>query len=161
MTFALNPTNEQTEIQFQLNAVSQNGTSTEDSTGTSTGVKVGASIGAVAGAALIIGLVFLLFRRRRRSQGNAIDEAIRDETNGKVGGGSSYTDTEAGKSPLTEVKPHVPPKGEELHGYSSPSELGVNRDPAELASEQSPAEMYSPHEYHPNAYPMRPSEPRL
>ena len=82
MTFALNPTNEQTEIQFQLNAVSQNGTSTEDSTGTSTGVKVGASIGAVAGAALIVGLVFLLFRRRRRSQGHAIDEAVRDETNG-------------------------------------------------------------------------------
>ncbi len=161
MTFALNPTNEQTEIQFQLNAVSQNGTSTEDSTGTATGVKVGASIGAVAGAALIVGLVFLLFRRRRRSQGHAIDEAVRDETNGKVGAGSSYTDTEAGKSPLTEVKPHVPPKGEELHGYSSPSELGVNRDPAELASEQSPAEMYSPHEYHPNAYPMRPSEPRF
>lgn len=160
MVFALNPTNEQTEIKFQLNAVAQNGTSTDKSSGTSTGVKVGASIGAVAGAATIAGLIFFLFRRRRQNSLKSANDPAGDDTMKKVGAGSSYTDTEAGNSPVTEVKPNVPPKGEELHGYSSPSELGVNRDPAELMSEQKPVELYSPDEYHPNTSPTNTSGPR-
>ncbi|KAK0101162.1 hypothetical protein ONS95_012858 [Cadophora gregata] len=153
MTFALNPTNEQTESQFQLNAVVQNGTLTEKSSGTSTGVKVGASLGAVAGVALIVSLTFFVLRRSRRSSAKVASKPNGDDTITKSGAGSSYTDTEAGNSPVTEVKPVVPPKGEELHGYSSPSELGINQDPAELMSAQTPVELSSPHEYHPPTFP--------
>ncbi|KAG4440569.1 hypothetical protein IFR05_003936 [Cadophora sp. M221] len=149
MTFALNPNNEQTEVLFQLNAVGQNGTSTEKSSGTSTGVKVGASIGAVAGAGILIALIFLLFRRRRQNN-RADGDLARDDEMNKARAGSNYTDTEAGVSPVTEVKPIVPPKGEELHGYSSASELGAQRPPAELMG-QPPAELYSPHEYTPTS----------
>ncbi|KAH9217513.1 hypothetical protein DL95DRAFT_386361 [Leptodontidium sp. 2 PMI_412] len=146
MTFALNPNNEQTEVRFQLNAVAQNGTSTEKSSGKSTGVKVGASIGAVAGAAILIALIFLLFRRRQNNK--TVSDLARDDEINKARAGSNYTDTEAGNSPVIEVKQIVPPKGQELHGYSSASELGAQRPPAELMGPP-PAELYSPHEYSP------------
>ncbi|KAH7310009.1 hypothetical protein BKA65DRAFT_442142 [Rhexocercosporidium sp. MPI-PUGE-AT-0058] len=157
MTFALNPTNEQTEVLFQLKAA-QNGTSTDKSNGTSTGVKVGASIAAVAGVAILIGVMFFLFRRRRQNNITAGDSANHDTMN-KASDGFNYADTEAGNSPMSDFKPIVPPKGQELHGNSSASELGAYRPPAELMG-QSAAELYSPHEYHSTTSPMNPNSDR-
>ncbi|CAL3966148.1 unnamed protein product [Diplocarpon coronariae] len=89
MIFALNPSNEQTAKLFQLNAISQNGTSTESSAGMSTGVKVGVSIAAVTGAALILGLFFLFRRHRRNSTENATGSEY--QAVGKTGrSGSGY-----------------------------------------------------------------------
>ncbi|KAI6715324.1 hypothetical protein JHW43_002174, partial [Diplocarpon mali] len=140
MIFALNPSNEQTAKLFQLNAISQNGTSTESSAGMSTGVKVGVSIAAVAGAALILGLFFLFRRHRRNSTENATGSEY--QAVGKTGRSGS-SDTEAASTQLSEAGPGVPQKTqrEELHGWSAPTELGAHRPPAEMA--QPPVEIYT------------------
>ncbi|CZS93015.1 uncharacterized protein RAG0_03496 [Rhynchosporium agropyri] len=154
MTFALNPTNEQTEVLFQLNAAAQDKTPKSDSP--STGVKVGASIGAVAGLAIIIGIIFFLIRRRRQNNNLRAQDDMRDTTINKMRENSTYTDTEAGMSPTSEIQPALPFKGPELHGNSSVPELVSQRPPAELMDRRLPVEMYSPGEWETtaNSYPL-------
>ncbi|KAL2067671.1 hypothetical protein VTL71DRAFT_15767 [Oculimacula yallundae] len=144
MTFALNPTNEQTEVLFELNALAQGRES--NSSATSTGVKVGASVGAVAGVAILLGIAFFFIRRRRQNKNSEAQSAMRNTPMDKAREDSTYTDTEAGMSPISQIKPSLPPKGQELHGNSSVSELVAQRPPAELM-DRPPVELYSPQEW--------------
>jgi hypothetical protein len=151
MVFALNPTSAESAGAFQAKAIGQPSSST--STGISTGAKVGIAIGSIAGVGCLL-LIALLFLRKRR-------QALADAENAKGSSGyqksldghsptilssqqnmyyrSGLTPINTKSTPAQALSqsvypeaPNPPPKGEELHGISSPSEMATayNQDAA-------------------------------
>lgn len=124
MTFALNPTTDQTYAEFRQAAITQSGASSQTSkSGLSTGAKAGVGIGIGAVALMLISLL-LLFLRRCRNLDRAVQEMESRENivMGQMDNPPSvYTSRD--RKVLDEEKPAVPPKGGELHGLSSPVEL--------------------------------------
>lgn len=125
MTFALNPTSEQSEALFQQAAINQNGTSApiHKSTthhGLSTGAKVGIALGVCIPVIILAILAFFFFQRRRGAKRNPADNRPVEEY--------YAVDQKPPSENMNEVDvkdnaPQVPPKGSEVHGDSMTSEL--------------------------------------
>ncbi|TVY69039.1 putative GPI-anchored cupredoxin [Lachnellula suecica] len=136
MTFALNPTTDQTAAEFRQAAMSQNGTLTTVSkeSGTSNSVKIGVGVGVSVGALAGIAGALALFLIRRRRKSREVKEIGSPDVGNKS---SAYDSKGYGRDERkwndTSVHKHppVPPKYEELHAISSPVEM-EGSPPAEL-----------------------------
>ncbi|KAF4624960.1 hypothetical protein G7Y89_g13207 [Cudoniella acicularis] len=140
MVFALNPNSTDTEAAFFRNAINSPLTSSSPSTSSttpSTSVKVGVGIGVGALVLILAALAGLFFRNRRqkarRGEIKEIDGGYKStENKGTIMGSdisSMRTTYKNGNHPLDYERerepPQVPPKGQELHGISSPTELAA------------------------------------
>ncbi|KAH8595961.1 hypothetical protein B0O99DRAFT_594253 [Bisporella sp. PMI_857] len=132
MTFALNPTNEQSQAVFQAAAISQGSTSdtvsksSKSDGGLSAGAKAGIAIAVIVPVIIIAFLIVWFIRRRNR---NARQEPIhsppaeyysQDNKPSVIGTADGYRGY---MSDAKENVPPVPPKGEEVHGESMRNEL--------------------------------------
>lgn len=125
MTFALNPTSDQSEALFQQAAITQNGTSatvtkSTSQSGLSTGAKVGIALGVSIPVIIIAILAFFFFARRKKNvhRDGDLNPTVEWYVNDhKVSGEDS------GATDVKVNKPKVPPKGSEVHGDSRASEL--------------------------------------
>lgn len=146
MTFALNPTSEQSQASFQQAAITQNGTNfstpvskSSSGSGLSTGAKAGISLGVSIPVILIAILAFFFFVRRRKQKAKAqLAQQARDSTPAeyyatdvKVSGEENNTEPSLAPSAL--------PRGPEVHGDSMRGEL-PGYEPAEM-----PTTRYSRH----------------
>jgi len=126
MTFALNPTTEQTGSTFRQVAISQNGTQStieKSGSGATKAVKIGIGISVVVVSLMVITLGVFFFSRHRRDNSEVSDtssETSKDLSDAK--GGAIYGGRDWSTDSLDE-KPPVPPKAEELHDICSPVEI--------------------------------------
>ena len=127
MTFALNPTTDQTEAAFRQTAISQNGTEPEAShtaptiaKSTSVKIAIGVVVGVVALALMVLAFCLL---RRWKLKGYSERPKEPDATSTRNSDRTVYSGRDWKR--LSEEKPPVPPKGHELHGVSSPVELAA------------------------------------
>jgi hypothetical protein len=148
MVFSLNPTNAEPAADFQAKAIAQ--PSPGVSSGMSDAVKAGIALGCISGVGVLL-LIALFFLRKRRqvmadtehaNGGSESSESFHAHSPTTIGAGQtrnypnslSPIDTMASPvgphlSPFSPA-PRPPPKGEELHGTSSPLEMAVHNQAA-------------------------------
>jgi hypothetical protein len=144
MVFTLNPTDTESVAAFQAKAIAQASHGTFEYT--SVAARVGIVVGCIVAFGCLLLIAFLFLRKRRMSSVYAEDSKGNSEYSKSFGGRSPTIpcseDTRNyrnGLSPIdttgSPVKPNArsidstaplpPPKGEELHGFSSPSEMAT------------------------------------
>jgi len=134
MTFALNPTINQTQEMFEHRALLQNGTSainaTSRSSGIGTGIKIGISCGVII--PLILISIFGFFFLRHRRQNSTRSKLANGPSELYAGDEKTQFSYFCAADTKSEKKPEVPPKDPNIHGTSeltgySPVELPASR----------------------------------